>query len=203
VVRFGLDINGRLPLPTPSFLASGSGKVLDMGAGSGRSSIMVLEGRPRTTVVALDKFGTEYVRHFGAGESGEEVIDVGRRRLLANFRAAGVEQRASIQPGDMRKLPFDAATFDAVVSTYAIDHLDRGGVASALNEASRVLKPGGQFLLMVIAKDFWVNFTFGPLLLHVHTRSAARWVDLLHDAGFETIEKGRRPGAFYFLARKS
>src|ERR1700688_5264355 len=54
LMRFGLDLNGRMALPTPSFLASGTGKVLDMGAGSGRSAIMALEARPQCTLVALD-----------------------------------------------------------------------------------------------------------------------------------------------------
>lgn len=195
VARFYLDVNGRLPLPTPSFLASGKGRVLDMGAGTGRSTLMVLEARPQTTVVALDLFAESFRRHFGPGESGQE-------RLLSNLKAAGVDQRATIQTGDMRKLPFDAATFDGVVSTYAIDHLSRDGIPAALSEAARVLKPGGEFLMMVISKDFWLKVTFGPLLLHSGTRSPEGWVSLLHDAGFQMVEQGTRPGSLYFLARK-
>ena len=168
VARLALDVNGRLPLPTQRFLASGTGRVLDMGAGTGRSTLMVLEARPQTTVVALDLFAESYERHFGTGQSGQE-------RLLSNLKAAGLEHRAAIQTGDMRKLPFEAATFDAVVSTYAIDHLNRDGVTASLSEASRVLKPGGNFLMMVITKDAWLKFTFGPLLLHSGTRSPARW----------------------------
>src|SRR5438093_865700 len=121
VARFGLNVNGRLPLPTQKFLASGTGRVLDMGAGTGRSTLMVLEARPQTTVVALDLFADSYEQHFGTGQSGQE-------RLLSNLKAAGLEHRATIQAGDMRKLPFEAATFDGVVSTYAIDHLNRDGV---------------------------------------------------------------------------
>src|SRR5690349_18046806 len=60
VARFGLDVNGRLPLPTQRFLTSSTGTVLDMGAGTGRSSLMVLEARPQTTVVALDLFAESY-----------------------------------------------------------------------------------------------------------------------------------------------
>jgi hypothetical protein len=45
LMRFGLDLNGRMTAPTQSFLASGTGRVLDMGAGSGRSAIMVLEAQ--------------------------------------------------------------------------------------------------------------------------------------------------------------
>ena len=48
VVRFLFDINGRATMPTESFLKSGAGKVLDMGAGTGRSTLMVLEARPQT-----------------------------------------------------------------------------------------------------------------------------------------------------------
>jgi len=195
VARFALDVNGRLPLPTQRFLASGAGRVLDMGAGTGRSSLMVLEARPQATVVALDLFAESYKQHFGSGQSGQE-------RLLSNLKAAGLEHRAAIQAGDMRKLPFEAATFDGVVSTYAIDHLNRDGVPTSLSEASRVLKPGGEFLLMVIAKDFWLKFAFGPLLLHSGTRSPARWTGLLQDAGFQMVEQGTRPAPLYFLARK-
>jgi hypothetical protein len=55
-VRLELNMNGRAPLPTEAFLPSGSGRVLDMGAGTGRSTLMVLEARPRAFVVALDSF---------------------------------------------------------------------------------------------------------------------------------------------------
>jgi ubiquinone/menaquinone biosynthesis C-methylase UbiE len=195
VTRFGLNANGRLPLPTQAFLSSGAGRVLDMGAGTGRSTLMVLEARPHTTVVALDLFDKSFVAHFGPGQSGQE-------RLQSNLKAAGVADRATIQTADMRRLPFEAATFDAVVSTYAIDHLNRDGITSALHEASRVLKPGGEFLMMVITKDFWLNFTFGPLLLHSGTRSPAAWVTRFQDAGFTVLEQGTRPATLYILARK-
>lgn len=195
VTRFGMNVNGRLPLPTEKFLASGTGRVLDMGAGTGRSTFMVLEARPQTTVVSLDLFGESFKQHFGPGQTGQE-------RLLSNLKAAGLENRAVIQAGDMRKLPFEAAAFDGVVSTYAIDHLRRNDIPVALSEAARVLEPGGEFLMMVISKDVWLKFTFGPLLLHSGTRSAAQWTTLLQNAGFQVVEQGTRPGTLYFLARK-
>ncbi len=195
VARFGLNANGRLPLPTQKFLPSGAGRVLDMGAGTGRSTLMVLEARPGTTVVALDLFSDSYEEHFGPGESGQE-------RLRSNLRAAGVEHRAVTQTGDMRKVPFEASTFDGVVSTYAIDHLNREGVDRSLREASRVLKPGGEFLLMVISKDPWLTFSFGPLLLHSGTRGQEWWTRRLQEAEFKIAEKGNRPATLYFWARK-
>ena len=56
VFRFSLPI----ALPTEQFLAAGQGRVLDAGAGSGRSTLMVLLARRSATVTALDIFGTEY-----------------------------------------------------------------------------------------------------------------------------------------------
>jgi ubiquinone/menaquinone biosynthesis C-methylase UbiE len=193
--RFVLDINGPASLPTQSFLRSGAGRVLDMGAGTGRSSIMVLEARPQATLVALDLFGDSYEQHFGQRGSPQE-------RLLANLKAAGVEQRAAIQAGDMRRLPFEPAAFDAIVSSYAIDHLNRAGIDQALGEAARVLKPGGEFLLMVIDKDPWLRFTFGPLLLHSGTRGAAWWTGRVREAGFQVLEQGTRPATLYVLGSK-
>lgn len=201
-VRFGVNMNGRMPLLTASFLPSGSGWVLDMGAGTGRSTLMVLEARPRTFVVALDSFSDEYVRHFGNRENGKQVPDQGRERLLRNLQAAGVDQRAAIEAGDMRQMPVESAAFDGVVSAYAIDHLNRDGIHQALGEASRVLKPGGQFLLIVLAKDVWFELAFVPILLHNRLPGRDRWTGFLREAGFEVLETGSRPATLYFLARK-
>lgn len=195
VTRFGFDVNGRPALPTQSFLRSGKGRVLDIGAGTGRSSIMVLDNRPEATLVALDLFAESFDRHFGRGESPQQ-------RLLANLKAAGVEQRATIETADMRKLPFEAATFDAIVSAYAIDHVNRQGITEALAEAARVVKPGGDFLLMVIGKEPWGQLAFGPLLQHGGARGSVWWNARLKEAGFQVLEEGTRPVTLYLLARR-
>jgi SAM-dependent methyltransferase len=49
---------------------------------------------------------------------------------------------------DVRKLPFDADLFDAVLSNSTLDHFeDRAQVVSALRELARVVKPGGRLIL--------------------------------------------------------
>lgn len=191
---FGAD---RVPsLPTQAFLRAGTGRVLDIGAGTGRSTIMVLGERPKATVVALDLFGDSFEHHFGAGGRPEE-------RLLANLGAAGVVSRASIQAGDMRALPLPDASFDAVVSAYAMDHVGGEGARQALAEAHRVLEPGGEFLLMLVANDGWMKVAFGPMLSHGGTRDAGWWREQVHAAGFEIREEGTRPGTLYFLLGKA
>jgi SAM-dependent methyltransferase len=187
---FGVD---RVPsLPTQAFLRSGTGHVLDLGAGTGRSSIMVLSERPRATLVASDLFGTSFSRHFGPGERPQD-------RLLANLKAAGVDGRATIATADMLKLPFADGSFDAIVSAYAMDHLGRSGGRTALAEAHRVLKPGGEFLLILVANDGWAKLAFGPLLSHSGTYGADWWRDAAVKAGFEVREAGTRPVTTYLL----
>jgi SAM-dependent methyltransferase len=188
-------INTVPPLPTQAFLSSGSGRVLDLGAGTGRSSIMVLTERPQATLVASDLFGDSFAHHFGPGERPQD-------RLLANLRAAGVNGRATIETADMLKLPFGDDSFDAIVSAYAMDHLGRAGARTALPEAHRVLKPRGDFLLMLVANDGWAKLAFGPLLSHGGTYGADWWRDAATKSGFDVREEGTRPVTTYFLLVK-
>ena len=193
VVR-SLSVNHAPTLYTQSFLPAGMGRVLDLGAGTGRSSIMVLTARPQATLVALDLFGGSFEGHFGAHGSPQDW-------LMNNLKAAGVEKRATIVTADMRKLPFEAASFEAIVSAYAVDHVGREGARLALAEANRVLKPGGDFLLVLISNDAWTKFAFGPMLSHGGTRGAQWWKERASEAGFKTVEEGTSPATLYLLLR--
>ncbi|HEY3439365.1 MAG TPA: class I SAM-dependent methyltransferase [Paludibaculum sp.] len=195
LIHFGVGINSTPPLPTQSFLRGGTGRVLDLGAGTGRSSIMVLTARPQATLVASDLFGDSYDLHFGRGEKPQE-------RLLRNLQAAGVADRATIETADMRKLPFADASFDAIVSAYAVDHLGRDGIGKALREAARVLKPGGEFLLILVANDGWAKLAFGPVLSHGGTRGRDWWMARMQEAGFQVAEAGASPATLYLLGRR-
>lgn len=200
VVHLALRLDEIPRLPTAAFSVPGAGRVLDVGAGSGRTTLMVLRERPGTTVVALDSFAESYKEHFG--DPGAPVVDVGRERLLRNARAAGVGDRVTVQASDMRALPFPAASFDAVVSAYAMDHLRRDGADAAVKEAARVLRPGGTFLLEVVRPDAWAALAYGPMFFHHFHPHPERWIARLQGAGLQVIEQGTRPGSLYFLARR-
>ena len=64
----------------------------------------------------------------------------------------------------MREMPFDDRTFDAASSVAALDHLRRADIERAL-EVAHVLRPDGEFLLMVINPDGSTRLAY-PHLLH-------------------------------------
>jgi ubiquinone/menaquinone biosynthesis C-methylase UbiE len=62
-----------------------------------------------------------------------------------------VPERVEVHDGDMRKLPFADASFDAVVASLSIHNIHGvEGRREAILEIVRVLKPGGKVALMDI-----------------------------------------------------
>ena len=194
VVHYVFRINRPLLLPTDRFLTSGSGRVLDAGAGSGRSALMVLLARSGAKVVALDNFSATYIDGHGP------------EKLHRNARAAGVDDRLEVVTGDMRSMPLETGSFDAAVSAFAIDHLSSDGAAKALAEVARVLRPDGEFMLMIIHGDGWARLAYPLVHRHMYygRRSALdRWSARLSAAGFDIVEHGTPPMTLYFLCRKA
>ena len=94
---------------------------LDAGAGTGRAAEALLAGGARVVVLERD------------GGRLEEA-------------SSALKGPASFVRGDVRSLPFVAATFDAVVLRAIVHHLV--DPAHALREAARVAKPGGAVLVV-------------------------------------------------------
>ena len=188
VTRLVFKAHLPMSLPTANFMPDGQGDVLDLDCGSGRTSIMVGQARPGVSITALDNFSAAYIR------------DHGQERLFANLRIAGIDGRVTLQRGDMLSLPFDDESFDGAVRSYALDHL-KGGIPRALFEARRVLKPGGQFLLMVILPDLTMNIPY-PGLVHLAFLSRDRWHENFEEIGFEVVEEGTPAGGGWFLLRR-
>jgi len=195
IVQLVMRMNLPLELPTEKFFEGESGNVLDAGAGSGRASLMVLLARHKSRVLALDL----YEGYFG-------IEDNKPQRLMANAARAGVEDRIEVRVGDMRQMPLEDSSFDAAVSAYAIDHLNREGIELSIAETHRVLRPNGQFLLMVINPDVWIRIAYPFFLHHAYYGAKSnhdRWRSRLTQAGFEVLEMGTVPGTLYLLARRA
>ena len=183
-----------LELPSEKFMSSGQGHFLDVGAGSGRAAIGVLLARPNTRATAVDIYRGDY----GIKDNTPE-------RLLRNARIGGVGDRVDVRTADMRRLPFDDASFDGAVSTYAIDHLRRDDIPGAIREVARVLKPNADFLLEIVSVDVWVRLSMPipHLGLAAHrSQDPRRWRQMLEEGGFQVIEEGAVPVTLYWVARK-
>jgi SAM-dependent methyltransferase len=188
VMYFLFRAHELLTLPTAEFLPGGEGSVLDLGCGAGRTSIMIGRARPEARITAIDDFSAPYIS------------DHGEARLQRNLALTGVAERVTVQRADMLDLPFDDGSFDAAVSSYALDHLqDR--IPRALEEAQRVLRPGGQLLLMVILPGPWTHLAFpGVVALRFPTRR--RWHALLQDAKLTLADEGASARGGWFLVRR-
>jgi arsenite methyltransferase len=113
----------------------GDERVLDLGCGRGAVLLTAAKLVPRGSVVGVDIWR--------ADQTGNSM-----RATLANVAAEGVADRVELHTRDMTDLQFPDESFDLVVSNLAIHNLsDNGARQSAIDEAVRVLRPGGHVVV--------------------------------------------------------
>jgi arsenite methyltransferase len=114
----------------------GDEHVLDMGCGRGAVLCIVAKLVPNGRVVGLDLWRS-------ADQTGNS-LDAARR----NLHSEGVSARCILETGDMVAMPFADSSFDLVVSNLAIHNIaPEPRRLRALDEAVRVLKPGGDLVI--------------------------------------------------------
>ena len=111
----------------------GRESVVDLGCGIGRHSILFAEAGFKT--YAMDLSENAVAR---AAEWAKE------RQLPIDFRV-----------GDMKNLPYDKESMDAIFAYYVISHADTKGVIEILKQIRGVLKPNGEAYLTFGSKDSW------------------------------------------------
>jgi SAM-dependent methyltransferase len=137
----------------------GDERLLDLGCGRGAVLLMAAQALPAGRAVGIDLWKT-------ADQSGNDPAVTARNAALE-----GVADRVELLTGDMRALPFEDASFDVVVSSVAIHNIpDAAGRAAAVDEAVRVLRPGGRLLIADIRAT-------GEYVEHLRRRGLA---DVVH-----------------------
>ena len=121
---------------------SGAERVLDPGCGRGMVLLMAARHVPHGRAVGVDIWS-------GKDQSGNAMAVT-----HDNAVREGVAERVELHTADMRALPFDSGSFDVVVSNVAIHNIGtRSGREQAIDEAWRVLRPGGRLLVADISRS--------------------------------------------------
>jgi len=155
-------------------------KFLDAGAGFGRHAFEA--ARQGATVFALDY-------------AAEEVLTT-RNTFGAMLEAKQIMEKVfgGVLRGDATKLPFEDNTFDCVVTSEVLEHIQDD--VSVISELHRVLKPGGS--LGVTVPSWWpekINWMLSdeyhaPKSVggHVRIYSATELKAKLRSAGLEVTD---------------
>jgi SAM-dependent methyltransferase len=113
----------------------GDEQLLDLGCGRGAVLIAAATRLPEGRAVGADRWTRD--------QSGNRP-----EVTLANAAAAGVAGRVEVHTADITALPFPDGSFDVVTSAMAIHNIRSPGERyRAVDEAMRVLRPGGQLLI--------------------------------------------------------
>ncbi len=114
---------------------AGNEELLDLGCGRGAVLLEAARRLPEGCAVGVDLWTKDQ-----SGNSPEAT--------LVNAAVAGVADRVEVYTADLTELPFPDGSFDVVTSALAIHNIpapdDR---YKAIDEAMRVLRPGGQLLI--------------------------------------------------------
>lgn len=115
---------------------AGPERVLDAGCGRGLALIACAKKLSTGEAVGIDLWAAKDLSRNNANAT------------LANAAAEGVAGRVKVDTGDITKLPYADATFDAIISMTVIHNIPSAQARDqALHELMRVLKPGGRIAL--------------------------------------------------------
>ncbi|WP_411075919.1 class I SAM-dependent methyltransferase [Streptomyces sp. cmx-4-7] len=145
-------------------LAPGS-RVLDVGSGTGRPTAETLAG------------------------AGHEVLGVDVSPVMVELATRQVPS-VSFRCADIRELPLDVASFDAVCVYFSLLQLDRNEQADVVRRLVRALVPDGLLILATVPLDVeGVEGVFMGQPVRVTSFSAPDLVAVAEEAGLDVLER--------------
>jgi arsenite methyltransferase len=139
---------------------SGHERVLDAGCGLGLALIGCAKKLTTGKAIGIDLW------------AAKDLSNNNPAATRANAVTEGVADRVEVETGDITRLPYPDASFDAVVSMTVIHNIpSRDARDQALRELVRVLKPGGRIAIFD--------------LLHM-----SRYTEVLQGAGLKVRDLG-------------
>lgn len=167
-----------------------TGRVLDVGCGTGTLIVMIARQHPNVRVVGLDP----------------DPKALARAERKAQQAAVSVQLDRAFSDA----LPYPDDSFDRVFSSLMLHHLEAEQKQKTLREVRRVLKPGGSLHLLDFARPDSRNTTGFVRWVHSHHRlhdnTVERVIRLMQEAGFSDARLVRQGALLmgriaYFEAR--
>lgn len=116
------------------------GKILDIGTGSGSLIIKLAKTFPKSFLTGIDYWGGNW--------------EYSKSQCQQNAEIEGVSDRIDFLKASAAELPFTDDEFDIIVSCLTFHEVkDRENKTEVINEALRVLKPGGEFVFFDLFMD--------------------------------------------------
>jgi arsenite methyltransferase len=136
----------------------GDETLLDMGCGRGAVLLAAAKRLPRGRAIGVDLWRPDQTENSQDG-------------TLANAAVENVADRVELHTADMTALPLADSSVDVIVSSLAIHNIpDRAGRRRALDEAVRVLRPGGRLAIA----DLWETRRHAARLRELGWRNVQR-----------------------------
>jgi ubiquinone/menaquinone biosynthesis C-methylase UbiE len=150
-------------------------RVLDLGCGIGNILIALAER------IAFSH------RPVGVDVS-PDLVRIGEHEIAR----AGMQNRIRLQVAPATRLPFEDGSFDVVLTSHVLKHLDDEALLTSFREVVRVLRPGGRFLLWEFEKSarsallFW-SARLSGLPPAFQLRTSAEFSAALRLSGFHRV----------------
>jgi ubiquinone/menaquinone biosynthesis C-methylase UbiE len=143
--------------------------LIDIGCGPGQILKLIHQKYPDNELIGLDV--------------DPEILKIARKNLPSDVKL--IESSAM-------SIPIKDASVDVAISTVMIHHLSTKGKIKMIQEAYRILKPGGRFYLFDFRKPYnWIGRAFVLLFRKVENMDDAldgKYPIWLKEAGFENIQ---------------